>query len=487
MTDRVGGLPSEIDGVVEGGPLAGSSAGHGAAAVGRLRRGLSPFAVLLLTLSCLSPVVSIFGVGGDVLRQAGTGAGGLFLLGIAAAVVWGVVYAELGSAYPYAGGDYVAVGSILGGGAGMLVLALWASTAAPSIAFSAQIIANYCAELAPGVPAPVFTFGSLVAAVLVALLAVRTSAVVTGIFLAIEMAAVAALIGLGAQAPARGLDALLLHPVTATAGHGLAPVSLGVMALAAVSAVYATVGGNQALVFGEEMRDPHRRMGGVVICACLIGAFCTALPVVFVAASAPNLAAILASPAPFAAFVDQATAAPWAAKALSAGVALAVFNANIVAIMAFARLYFSLGRDGLFTPAVNRALTDVGPASGVPRVATVVIGLFSTACAFLSSHVLLVFFTGLLVYGWTLVCVAVLVGRRRGLTGGPGYWRSPLFPLAPVVGLAMAAVFTLADLMDADAGRPSLILLGAVLAVTWLWYRFGLRRRPGGWKPTLPG
>ena len=80
----------------------------------QLHRKLASFGVLLLTLSCLSPVLSIYGVGSDVLLRAGTGAAGMFICGIGVAVVWAVVYAELGSAYPYAGGDYVGVGSILG-------------------------------------------------------------------------------------------------------------------------------------------------------------------------------------------------------------------------------------------------------------------------------------------------------------------------------------------------------------------------------------
>src|ERR1700722_3967221 len=77
-----------------------------------LHRKLASLGVLLLTLSCLSPVLSIYGVGSDVLLHAGTGAAGMFLVGIGVALVWAVVYAELGSAYPYAGGDYVGVGSI---------------------------------------------------------------------------------------------------------------------------------------------------------------------------------------------------------------------------------------------------------------------------------------------------------------------------------------------------------------------------------------
>jgi len=37
----------------------------------------------------------------------------------------------------------------------------------------------------------------------------------------------------------------------------------------------------------------------------------------------------------------------------------------------------------------------------------------------------------------------------------------------------------------ADAGRPSLLLLGAMIAAGLLWQHFVLRRRAGGWTPRL--
>jgi amino acid transporter len=449
---------------------------------GRLRRELSSFAVLLLTLSSLSPVVSVFGVGGDVLHQAGAGAAMLFGLAILAALVWSVVYAELGSAYPYAGGDYVGVGSVLGGWAGVVNLALWAVTTGPSIAFVAETMVPYVRELAPNLPAPLVTFGGLAAALGVALLSVRRGAWITGLFLAVETIAVVVLMVVGASRPARGLDAILLHPMAMNPAGGLAPVALSVLGLGAISAVYATVGGNQAIYFGEELADPHKRMGRVILMACLIGAFATAVPVILVVISAPDLGALLRSPAPFAQFLSAALGS-WAGPALSAGVALAIFNANIVAIMGGARLYFSLGRDGLFPAPVNRLLSGVDTHSGTPRAATLVVGAFAAGCCFVPAHALLVFMSGLLVYAWGLVCFAVLIGRMKGLTGGEGYWRSPLFPLAPVIGLGMAVAFTIADLLDADAGRPSLLLLGLVVLAAFCWHRFGLRRT--GWAPQL--
>ncbi len=449
---------------------------------GRLRRELSSFAVLLLTLSSLSPVVSVFGVGADVLHQAGAATAGLFGLALVAALVWAMVYAELGSAYPYAGGDYVGVGRVLGAWAGVVTLVLWAVTAGPSVAFGAETLTTYVRQLAPQLPDQAVTFGGLAGAVGVALLSVRRGAWVTGLFLAVESIAVVVLIVVGAGRPARGLDALIFHPLVVGAGGALVPLSLGVAALAALSAVYATVGGNQAICFGEELKDPHRRMGRVVVMACLGGALATALPVIFVVLNAPDLGALLRSPAPFAQFVSAALG-PWAGPALSGAVALAIFNANIVGVMGAARLFFSMARDGLFPAPVNRVLSGVDTRSGTPRAATLAVGAFVAACCFVNSHVLLVFLTGLLVYGWSLVCLAVLIGRLKGLTGGPGYWRAPLYPLAPVAGLAMAVVFTISDLADKDAGRPSLLLLGLVVLAALGWSQFGLRRR--GWTPQL--
>ncbi len=284
----------------------------------QLHRELASFGVLLLTLSCLSPVLSIYGVGSDVLLHAGTGAAGMFICGIGVAVVWAVVYAELRSAYPYAGGDYVGVGSILGPWAGFASLTIWAVTAGPGTAFLAKTIATYFSDLVPTASPMMVTLGALGAAVAVALLAVRTSALVTGIFLGIEMLAVLVLTGAGLWHPVRSLTDVVLHPVALGAAGTLGPVAIGAMALAGVSAAYATSGGNQAIAFGEELGEPHRHMGGVILLVGLLGAFATAVPVIAVVVGASDLSSILKSPAPFSTFV-AAVAGPAAGHALMCG------------------------------------------------------------------------------------------------------------------------------------------------------------------------
>ena len=449
-----------------------------------LRRQLSGVGVLLLALSSISPVLSAYGIGSDVLLHAGSGAAILYLLGIGVALVFGMVYAELGSAYPYAGGDYVGVGSILGGWAGVSSMAIWAATSGPTIAFSAKVFADYAGPLAPAVPPPVLVYGSLAAATLVALLAVRASAWITGLFLAVEMAAVGALIAAGLWDHAADPGAVLLNPVALDAQGALSPVPFGVLALGGVSAAFGTVGGNQAIGFGEELRDPHAAMGHAVLLSCMVGATTTAFSVVAVALGAPDLTAVLHSSAPFTTFMDQ-VAGPAAARVLGVGVALAVFNSIIATLMYTARLFFSMGRDAVFPEPANRVLMAVHGSSGAPRNATFLVGAFSAASCLLPSHVLLVFTSGLIVFALALVSLAVLVGRRRGLTGQPGFWRSALFPAAPVLGLTIAAGFAVADGADADVGRPSLLVMVLVIAAAVLWHRFGLRRRPGGWRPRL--
>jgi len=449
-----------------------------------LHRVLSSFGVLLLTLSCLSPVYSIYGIGSDILLHVGTGAAIVFIYGIGVAVVWAVVYAELASAYPYAGGDYVGVGAILGPWAGFASLTVWAVTAGPANAFLARTVAIYAGELVPTVSPLLVTFGALGAATAIAVLAVRTSALVTGSFLAIEMLAVLVLIGAGLRHPVRGLAEVVVHPMVPGGGGTLVPVAIGAMALAGVSAAYATAGGNQAIAFGEELAEPHRYMGRVILLAGVIGAFATAIPVIAVVIGASDLPSILKSPAPFSAFVS-AVAGLVAGHVLSAAVILAIFNALIAQTMFFARLFFSLGRDGIFYSTVNAVLSKVHLSSGAPRAATWIVGAISAACCLLNNHMLVAFISGLTVYILLLVSFAVLVGRSRGLTGQPGYWRSWLFPLAPILGLVLAVTFGVADLLDKEVGRPSILILGAMIAAGLLWYYLVLRQRDGGWVPRV--
>lgn len=458
--------------------------GEATAAAPRLHRRLSTFDALLLTLSCVSPALSVYGPGSDVLQHTGTGAVALLLIGIGAAAVWGMVYAELGSAYPYAGGDYVGVGSILGPAAGFACLVLWAVTLLPLDAFLAGMVSTYVAEVVPVAQPLAVALTAMALAAGAALLALRTGAMLTGIFLAIELLAVLALVVVGLAHPAGNFASVLLHPRVPNADGRWVTVATAAMATGAVNAAFATVGGNQAIAFGEELIDSHRNMGRVILCACLIGAVAVALPIIATAWSSPGHPEIFASPAPLSAFVTS-LAGPVAGKLLSAAVALAVFNALIAQLLFASRLFFSFARDRVFPARISTALAKVHPASGVPRAAAAAVALGSALFCLLPLHALLVFVSGLVVYALALVSVAILVGRLRGQTGGQGFWRSPLYPLAPLLGLSLSVAFAAAEWADPDSGRPSLLTLGLLVLASFGWYHLALRRRPGGWAPRI--
>ena len=156
---------------------------------------------------------------------------------------------------------------------------------------------DLCRRIGAWPLATLLTFAVLAAATLVALLGVRTSTAVTGIFLALEMLAVFTLIASGFWHPARGPEIIFAAP-RALSGGVMAPVAFGILMAALVNTAYGTVGGNQAIYFGEELRDPHRNMGRVIIAAAMTGGFATALSVIAVVIGARDCPPCWQAPRP---------------------------------------------------------------------------------------------------------------------------------------------------------------------------------------------
>ena len=82
---------------------------------------------------------------------------------------------------------------------------------------------------------------------------------------------------------------------------------------------------------------------------------------------------------------------------------------------------------------------------------------------------------------WVLLNLAGIAGRRRGLTGGPGTYRAPLYPLTHVVSLAGAAALAVLAWNDVASGRPGVIAVGTVIVVSLLYHALVLDRRPERW------
>ncbi len=81
---------------------------------------------------------------------------------------------------------------------------------------------------------------------------------------------------------------------------------------------------------------------------------------------------------------------------------------------------------------------------------------------------------------YLLISLAIFVGRRRGLTGRD--YKAPLHPFVPVFGLTVTAFSIVADWMDADAGRPSILFLIGLFLAAMAYYHFRLRQTSRGWR-----
>jgi len=447
-----------------------------ASQAGFFTRSLRRFGALLITLSGITPAASVFIMGQDVVRQAGTGALACFAVAALVSLATAFVYAELASAFPLTGGEYSIIGHALGPAWGLMILGLNLAGGALGQAVFALGLADYLGVAVPGLPALPVALAATLGTTLVTLLNIRLNAVVTGAFLLVELLALGALTGLGLAEPHRSLAEAAFHPMMAVSG-ALGPTPAAALGLGAAAAIFVFNGYGGAVFFGEEMYEARTRMAWVVFWSLAVAVVASTLPVAAVMTGARDLAAILAAERPLAAFLAD-TGGPLIQKAVSLGVAFAIVNAMIAVGLINARQLYCSGRDRVWPGPVNRWVGAIHPRFGSPWVATLIMGALTAAACLLSLDLLVMLTASGIVVVYAGVSVAALAGRRNGRTAAAGY-RMPLFPLAPAISLLALAAVVAANVADPDVGRPGLIANGAVMALFGGYYFLYLRRRGG--------
>lgn len=443
-----------------------------------LTRVLGPLGVALLTLSVLSPGASVLVAGADILHHAGTGAPLAFMLGGLLTLVFTFAQAELGSSFPLAGGDYATIGNTLGPLAGFLSFGAAMVGVPVFMAVSVAGVSLYLRTIWPGLPVTGTALAALAVSATLATLNIRTGALLTGIFLAIELGTLALLAGLGFAHPVQSLGAVLTAPMVFSGGTA-APLTAGGLALAIAAASWATSGAGQAIYFTEEMHNPAR-VGRLVIAITLITIASEVIPVLGVTLGAEHLPSVFASESPFTAFIAQ-RASPAVALVVTLGIIAALFNASVSGLICYGRMAYSSGRDRIWPAPVNRALTRIHPRLESPWIATLAVAALAAVCCFLSLRMLIILASAGGIAGWILINLAGIAGRQRGLTGRPGTYRAPLFPLTNILSLFGAAGLAVLAWRDVDAGRPGIVAVLVMMALAALYFRFVLSRRPGGW------
>jgi amino acid transporter len=444
-------------------------------------RSMGALGALFITLSGLSPSIGVFVVGADVLHQAGSAT---FLCFVAAGLLGAAianVYAELAAAFPDTGGEYTIVGRILGPSSGLVMLGLNLLTFSIGPAITGLGVSGYLHGVLPGLP-EIPTAMVLVALCMgVSILNVRLNAVVTGLFLALELASLGLVAGLGFGHPHRAIGEALAPVMLGPAGH-LQPVSLASLGLGAAAAIYAFDGYGSVVYLSEELYEAPRRIAKVVFWALGLAALFMLAPILGALVGAPDLPRLFAADQPLPAFAAD-LGGPVVAQVLSLAVALALFNAMIASALMGGRHLYSSGRDGVWPKGMSDALARLHPRFNSPWIATLAIGLTSILWCLVRFDLLLILIGDGTAAIYLCMCLAALKGRQGVAAHAP--YRMPLFPWIPLLALAGLLAVGAADLLTTD-GRKGL-LASAIVAVAALAY-YGLAvRKNGRWAHRGPG
>ena len=443
-------------------------------------RSLGVVGVLFLTLSVTTPASSVFVFIPDMLAAAGTGAVWAFLIAAVVCVATAYVYAELSSAWPVAGGEYVMVAHTLGPFAGFVMLGVNVFNNLIFLPVAGLGISAVLSVVIPGLPQLPTALATVAACTLVGLFDIRTNAFITGGFLLLEVLTLVIVAWLGFGDAIRSPVEFLTHPV---AGPVLAPTGIASIGVATSIAIFALNGYGSAVYFGEEMHEAPARITQAIMLALVLTLTLEALPLLGLLTGGRDLAALFVGDNPFGDLVAQ-LGGPTLAKWVAVGVALAIVNALIAWVLACARFFYGTARDRSWGSPLDRWLTLVHPRTRSPWVVTLVIGAIGMALCFVRKEWLEVMSGTGLIAIYAGIAAAAMAGRRSGASAHAAY-RMPLYPLAPLVTIGALFYVTWTNWMDEGTGRPALYATAAQIAVAGLYYWLVLRRR-GAWTAHVP-
>ncbi len=411
-----------------------------------------------------------------------------WLLGAAIAVADGLVWAELGAAFPRAGGSYAFLREIYGperAGKWLSFLYVWQlSFSAPlSIASGCIGLSSFLAWFWPGLEgSPIAAlpmlhyanFAAAAACLLVTALLYRNLSQVTRlawVLFAGVMAALTGVIASGfAHAAATGGWHMPASPATSAA------VAIGGLAQATLIATYDYWGYYNITFLGSEVRQPERTIPRAILLSVLfVAAFyvtmnLAALPAVRDAAS--RTVAGSAVHLQLAAEIARSAFGVWAGRLMAALIVWTAFASVFSLLLGYSRVPFAAARDGNYF----RVLSAVHPKHGIPHRSLVALGLVAAGfCFFSLQQVITMLVVTRILLQFLLQHVGVMVLRvQRPELERP--FRIPLYPLPPVAAMA-GFMFILVNRSQALGG---LALAGGIAVSGTLIY--GVRaRRLGQW------
>jgi basic amino acid/polyamine antiporter, APA family len=393
----------------------------------------------------------------------------LWVAGGVISLVGALCYAELGSAYPNAGGEYYFLSRAFGGWLGFLFA--WARMSVVqtgAIAAIAFVFGDYATQLMPlGAKSPVI-YALLAVAAITALNVMGTrqsrrlqNVLTAGLALAIVTVIVAGLSYSGTGAPAPAVAA--------------APSSAPLFSQLALIFILLTYGGwNEAAYLTADIRDARRN----IVRALMLGILAVTVIYVLLNIAYLNVLGLDGMKASRAVAADLMQAALGSAGAvvLSLIVVAASLSTLNATMFTGARTNYALGRDH----SLFRIMGVWREQSNTPVNALLVQGAVALALVLLASQTpdgfeTMVAYTAPAFWLFFLLTAISLFVLRRQAPAGENPYRVPLYPFTPLLFCAMCGYMLYSSFLYALSKDPSsigaqlgigVLLLG--LPVLWL-------------------
>ena len=393
----------------------------------------------------------------SALVLAAWAAGGLIALAGAFA------YAELGSIFPKAGGQYVYLRDgwhpLVGFMYGWALLLLIESGAVAAVAIT---FATYALRLVgrPEVAPVPLAVAAIAVLSIVNYFGVKPGSRVLNVFVVLKVAALAILIVAGALAPG---TAGWWSAARASTGETSALVAFGA---ALVPILFAYGGWQNANYIAEEIENPRRNLP----LSILVGAVCVV--VIYVAVNVVYLRALglegLASTTTPASKAAEISFGALGDRFVTAAIAISTFGFLDLAILAPTRVYYAMAADRVFLPALGR----LHPKYQTPWVAIFIQAAWSCVLALTGRYEQLlnyVVFADWIFFGLTVATVLVFRRRYPLEARPPESFAAPGYPVVQLAFAAVAAAVVLSVVWAdrASAARGALLLAAGIPVFFW--------------------
>jgi APA family basic amino acid/polyamine antiporter len=303
--------------------------------------------------------------------------------------------------------------------------------------------------------------GSRVSAAAAIAIAVVAAVNVVGVKPGSRLLNVLVVLKLGALAVLIG-GGLLLHPApppppaAAAAPAAAVPFSLLAFGTALVPILFAYGGWQSVNLLAEETTEPRRTLPRALMAGTAIVITVYVLANV-VYLSVLSRAGLAATPTPAAAAVSRIFG-PGADRLISAAIAVSAFGFLDLTLLAQTRIYYAMGLDGVFLPALGRLhprFQTPALAIGLQAAWGIVLVLTGTYGDLVDSVV----FGDWIFFGLTVAAVFRLRRRHPVEARDPGAFRLPGHPLVPALFVA-AALLVVASAIQSNPKRSA---VGAAL------------------------